>query len=153
MRKYLLYIQSIILLSGTIFAWVTVYKDFARFYNLYGTVTKISGCVIPNPVTTPCFYGAFAFLTAFIISLFILKKPDNFLLQKRLIILLIAGTIFAWSNFGYEVYKFYLASNVDKISCSGVPTENVFATPCFVGACIFLSGLLASIFTKKCARS
>ena len=69
--------QSLLLLIGTLFAWFTVYTDFSRFYNLYGDITRIRGCVIPNPVTTPCFYGAFAFLGGLIWSLYILKTSKQ----------------------------------------------------------------------------
>ena len=50
-----------ILTGGTIFSWTTVYQDFVRFFNLYGDLFRIYDCEIPNPVTTPCFYGAIAF--------------------------------------------------------------------------------------------
>ena len=133
-KIYLL--QTFTLLIGTIFAWFTVYTDFARFYNIYGNVTRISNCIIPNPVTTPCFYGAFAFLIAFIWSLKLLKNPKS---QNKLVILLIGSTIFAWSNFTYEIFKFYASISGEQLSCSGIPTNNVFLTPCFYGSVIFLT--------------
>lgn len=140
-------IQSFVLLAGTIFAWYTVYSDFSRFYHIYGTITKIKGCFIPNPVTTPCFYGSFAFLAAFIWSLFILKKKqgEKIIQEKRLKILLIASTIFAWSNFFLEMFKFYTSKAGTQVSCSGIPTDNIFLTPCFMGSTIFLIALIISL--------
>jgi len=145
------FIQSFVLLVGTIFAWFTVYTDFSRFYNLYGSITKISGCIIPNPVTTPCFYGAFAFLGAFIWSLYVLKfsKEKKIIHQKRLNILLIASTIFAWSNLALEIYHFYLQQTGSKISCSGVATDSIFTTACFIGSMLFLGALIISLAINR----
>lgn len=149
--KKIYWLQSIVLFAGTIFAWFTVYTDFARFYNFYHSFTRIQGCVIPNPITTPCFYGAFAFLGAFIWSLYILKMPKEKKIahQKKLIILLIASTIFAWSNLGIEVYNFYLRKSGTKIGCSGIPTDNIFTTACFIGSIIFLCALIISVIIDK----
>jgi hypothetical protein len=69
----LLKILTLVLLGGTIFAWYTVAQDFIRFKNIQGTIFKVSDCLIPNPVTTACFYGAFGFLAAVIWSYKILK--------------------------------------------------------------------------------
>ncbi|MFC1722277.1 hypothetical protein ACFL0C_01365 [Patescibacteria group bacterium] len=153
MNNKMFKLQTGILFIGTVFAWFTVYTDFTRFYNLYGSVTKITGCTIPNPVTTPCFYGAFAFLLGFIWSVNILKKitknEDIAIKQRNLRYLLIAGTTFAWGNFTYEIYKYYATTTAVKVSCSGVATDNVFLTACFYGSVIFLAALVTSIVIKK----
>jgi hypothetical protein len=153
MNKIVFKLQTLVLLIGTLFAWFTVYTDFSRFYNLYGSVTKISGCAIPNPVTTPCFYGAFAFLLGLIWAYKIQKKEskgeDIRTKQRNLRYLLIGGTIFAWSNFAYEIVKYFSAKTAVKVSCSGVPTDNVFLTACFYGSVIFLVSLITSIVIKR----
>ena len=140
-------IQSLSLFIGTVFAWVTVFLDFSRFYNLYGSLTRISNCSIPNPITTPCFYGAFVFLLGFIWSVGILRTEDakREVKQKRLNWLLLAGTLFAWGNFAYETIRFYLAKNAPKVSCSGVPTDNILLTSCFYGSVIFFISLIVSM--------
>lgn len=152
MKTNLLKLQTVILLLGTVFAWVTVYTDFTRFYNLYGSITRISNCVIPNPLTTPCFYGAIVFLISFFWSIKVLilhiKGIDIVVSQKNLSYLLFAGTLFAWGNFSYELYKFYNSQAAEKLSCSGIPTDNVFSTPCFVGAVIFLAALILATIIK-----
>jgi len=143
--------QSVWLLMGTIFAWFTVYSDFTRFYNLYEDLTRISNCVIPNPVTTACFYGSFAFLGAFIWSLVINKAsiPKKKTNQKKLHILLIGSTIFAFSNLALEIYNFYFSKDSSQISCSGVPSDNIFVTPCFIGSMFFLGSLIISSIIKR----
>ena len=154
MRKaYLL--QTFVLLLGTVFAWFTVFTDFTRFYRLYGTIFKIGGCSPPNPIATPCFYGAFAFLGGFVWSLYILKasKEKKIVNQKKLNILLIAGTIFAWSNFSFEIYNFYFKKMANKVSCSGVATDNIFTTACFIGSMLFLSSLIISLMINKRYRN
>ena len=145
------WLQSTVLLAGTVFAWFTVYADFSRFYNLYGNVMRIKNCIVPNPVTTPCFYGAFAFLGAFIWSLYILKinKNKKVVHEKKLQILLIASTIFAWSNLALEIYRFYFQSVGSKVSCSGVAADSVFTTACFIGSMIFLGSLIISIIINR----
>jgi len=72
--KSLFLIQLLTAGFGSIFAYTSVYFDFQRFYLVEGTYTKIKDCVIPNPVTTPCFWGAFGFLATTIWAFFIYKK-------------------------------------------------------------------------------
>ncbi|EKD53413.1 MAG: hypothetical protein ACD_61C00047G0002 [uncultured bacterium] len=146
MKKIYLF-QSVLLLAGTLFAWFTVYSDFSRFYDLYGSITRITDCIIPNPVTTACFYGAFAFLGALIWSLFInkasaIKKVAG---QRKLHLLLIGSTIFAFSNLFLEIYNFYFNGTSEKVSCSGVPSTSIFVTPCFIGSMFFLGSLITSM--------
>ncbi|MFH1111575.1 MAG: hypothetical protein V1712_00700 [Patescibacteria group bacterium] len=152
--KKLFQLQSIILLIGTIFAWYTVYTDFTRFYVVEGELFKIKDCIIPNPVTTPCFYGAFAFLIAFFWSLYIIKFVDEKrkMHQQRLSWLLIASTLFAWGNFGYTLYKFWLSKGAPIIGCSGVLSTSPWTTPCFIGAAIFLAALIVSLIISKKSR-
>lgn len=72
--KVLLLAQIITSVFGTVFAFTSVYFDFQRFYTVEGSYTKIKNCVIPNPVVTPCFWGAFGFLAATIWAFIIYKK-------------------------------------------------------------------------------
>lgn len=149
--KKLYWLQTAVLLAGSIFAWYTVYTDFARFYGLYQSLTRIQNCIIPNPVTTPCFYGAFAFVGAFVWALLIQKMPQakQIIQQRRLVLLLIGSTIFAWSNLAIEVYNFYFKTQAEQVSCSGVAANSIFVTPCFIGSAIFLTALLISLIIRK----
>lgn len=119
---------TVILGGGSFFAWFTIYQDFVRFQSL-------------QPLLTPCFYGGIAFLLGLYLSL---KRK-----MTELFYLLIAGTIFAWGNFLWEVYKFYCIPNPVKISCSGLSTESVFNTPCFYGALIYLLAFITIYFYRK----
>ncbi len=135
---------ALILLAGTIFSWYTVYNDFARFYGVYQTVFRVNNCIIPNPVVTPCFYGAFAFLGAFIWSILILKKSEEKhpTQYRNLIYLLIGSNIFAWSNFLLQLLKFLRAGSKPVIGCSGQLMTNPFTTPCFIGSAFFVGALI-----------
>lgn len=134
MKSVIKYLLLISLLSGVIFSWYTVINDFLRFYKIYGTIFRIENCLVPNPVATPCFYGAIAFLVG--ITLLLLKN------YRYLRYLLIGGTVFAWTNFIYEAVKFYTPTNTPKVGCSGIVVTNIFNTPCFYGAVIYLLALI-----------
>lgn len=148
--------QSLVLLGGALFAWTTVVNDFRRFYAIEGTVFKIQDCAIPNPVTTPCFYGAFAFLIAFVWSLFLLKKSSEKQEagERKLRWFLVASTLFAWGNFSRTLYTFYSTPPAaEKVGCSGQLVSSPFLTPCFYGSVIFLAALLVSFVLLRRAHS
>ncbi|MFA5831816.1 MAG: hypothetical protein WC878_08410 [Candidatus Paceibacterota bacterium] len=143
MKKYY-FAQALVLFAGTIVAFLSVYDDFLRFYGAEGTIFKIENCTYPNPVLTPCFYGAFAFLAAFFWTIFILKKEDSnrrMIQEKYISWFLTGGTIFAWGNF-IKLYLDYAAGS--QIGCSGAPMTIPFRTPCFYGATLFLVSLAVS---------
>lgn len=147
--KKILYVQVVALLGGTLFAWFTVYNDFMRFYDIEGTVFRVKDCIIPNPVTTPCFWGAWAFLIALLWAIAIVRKTDVMAQtknQKRLVIFLVAGNIFAWSNAARGIVEFYANKAQPTIGCSGLLVTNPFITPCFFGSSLFLLSLLVSFF-------
>jgi len=153
MKKSILYLQTLVLLGGSIFAWFTVFGDFERFLGAGYPITQFSGCSVPNPLATPCFYGAIVFLITLGWSVSILlasngyqKKIKN---QKGLNYLLIAGTLFAWGNFGYQLYLFYKPGAGEYIGCSGVAASHPIHTPCFYGAVFYLTALIISIIIIK----
>ena len=147
MTSKMYYAQVLTLLIGTVFAWTTAVVDFLRFYQTEGTLFKIADCVYPNPVTTPCFYGAIAFAIALVWAILLLKKEGEVRVrsEKHLSWLLTAGTIFAWSSFGRLAYNFYTALPGQGVGCSGVPTTNPFLTPCFFGSVLFLASLIVAL--------
>lgn len=71
--KKLTFLQFVILLSGTIFAWYNWAQDYISW-----TQSKVcsTGCsaTLVNPFTIPCFYGAIVFTIAFLISLIMVIK-------------------------------------------------------------------------------
>jgi len=150
MKNKLLFLQTFLLLCGTIFAWINVTIDFAKFYDNEGTIFKISNCVLPNPVTTACFWGAIAFFVSLNISFLIIRNKAELKLQNILFWLLLSGTIFAWANFGLTLFNYF--SNINKgptRGCSGQLVTNPIATPCFTGAVLYLAAFLVALAIRK----
>lgn len=129
--------QSILLFVGVLFSTNAVTHIFLRFYNYYGTVFRLRDCVIPNPVTEACFYGALGFLAAFAWSIVVWRKR-NMRQQQYLFWFLIAGTLFAWFNVAKEFVAFYSVRSGPALGCSAVPIVSPWLTPCFTGATLFL---------------
>ena len=76
--------------------------------------------------------------------------------MKKLIIsqfiLLLGGTIFAWTNFALELNRW-----LEKKSCTtgcAVGLTNPFLTPCFYGAiCFTIAFILSAVMLKKIRKS
>jgi len=142
-------LQVALLGAGTAFSWVTLVADYRRFFAAGGRVFELSGCVVQNPLLTPCFYGALAFLIAFAWSVAILRSSPQVARarERGLVWLLAAGTVFAWGNFAYEVLRFFSAQKTSS-SFSCPPGEGLvhpLLAPCFYGALIFLAALVTAI--------
>jgi len=147
MNRRLLRSQTVILAVGTVFSWTTLVLDYRRFFAAGGEVFQLSGCAVANPLVTPCFYGAIAFVAAFAWALGILRGPRERApaRQQGLHWLLAAGTVFAWGNFAYEVYRYLQPQPAPSaFSCPPSGATNPLAAPCFYGAIIYLSALLLS---------
>jgi len=149
MGRLLPKVQSGLLAAGTAFSWLTLVADYRRFFAAGGHAFELSGCVVQNPLVTPCFYGALAFLGAFIWSIVVLRSPPHAALarERGLAWLLAAGTLFAWGNFAYEVFRFVSARTVPSaFSCPpGDSAGNPLLAPCFYGALIFLAALVTAL--------
>ncbi len=157
MNRTFLKLQVAVLAIGTGFSWITLVFDYRRFFVSGGHILEISGCAVTNPIITPCFYGALAFIAAFVWALTILRSPPETLLirQRGLQLLLAAGTIFAWGNFAYEVYRFMQPlPAASAFSCpAGEVAINPLMTPCFYGALIFLTALVVSVFIIRAGHA
>jgi len=79
--KKLITSQFIILLAGTLFAWVNFGIELSDWLNKRACST---GCAVglTNPFLTPCFYGAIFFLIAFILSVLITINYNRTIKQK-----------------------------------------------------------------------
>jgi hypothetical protein len=64
-------------------------------------------------------------------------------------IFLLAGMIFAWTNFGLELAS-WLNKTECTVGCNVSVTINPFMTPCFYGAVFFtLNFIISAISLKK----
>lgn len=74
MKTYI-WIQFVVLLGGTIFAWTNFFLELNQYL---AKTSCTSGCAAgTNPVYTPCFWGAIFFSIAFILNLLIIIKKKN----------------------------------------------------------------------------
>ena len=149
MDRFRLRLQVAVLAIGTGFSWYTLADDYRRFFSAGGRVFDWSGCVVTNPLLTPCFYGALAFLAAFVWALVILRSAPEAVVrrQRGLNWLLAAGTVFAWGNFAYEMFLYSQQRSPSAFGCPppGEPAVDPLMMPCFYGAWIFLAALAVSL--------
>lgn len=144
-------ILRIVLIVGIIFSFSNIAKEYIDFYNVEGTIFKLSDCKIPNPITTPCFYGALGFVIAFKLTDLISNSSNEKKVQfaNYLMFFLLFGTLFAWYNNWSTFIDFYLKDSTEVFGCTGKIITSPFTTPCFIGALIFTCSLLLSIPNKK----
>ncbi|MBP6881661.1 MAG: hypothetical protein KBC35_03470 [Candidatus Pacebacteria bacterium] len=149
----LLLTQNTLLFAGTVFAWFTVYNDFAAFFSTYDSLLRFADCTPPNPLSQTCFYGAFAFLIALTWSFHLYQGRAANLQdsQRKLLYLLTASTSFAWSSFSYMLYSYHTATS-NPFTCVLGAETNIFTTPCFIGSVFFTLSLLAGIATYRALR-
>ncbi|MEO8065297.1 MAG: hypothetical protein ABI643_00385 [Candidatus Doudnabacteria bacterium] len=143
-RTYILCLMAF-LIVGVGISWTTVLQSFVRFYNNEGTLFKIQNCLFPNPVTTPCFYGAIAFLICLVWAIYLYRALDRENISGsyiKLMWLLFASTIFGWVNVGYELYQFS-QSPKGIVGCTSKVITSPWQSPCIYGSIMFLLSLIA----------
>lgn len=145
MHKKIQYTQIFFLISGVIFSTFTTVQSIIQHYNLEGSFLKFRDCTYPNPLITPCFYGMIAFWVALIWAIKIFRENKEY---KGIMYFLIAGTIFAWGNFSYEVFQYIQAGSKEIITCSG-HVSNPLESSCFYGSILFTLSLLFTIILNK----
>jgi hypothetical protein len=128
---------------GTVIAWTTVVLACIRFYRAEGTLLKVTNCRFPNPVTTPCFYGAIAFILALLWAASLVRgaRPRAHGYQG-LWWLLLASTIFGWSNVAYEFWRWNQSPFGVIVSCTTASIASPFQSPCLYGSTMFLGAWL-----------
>ena len=62
-------------------------------------------------------------------------------------IILLCGTVFAWSNFSFELFN-WLNSKTCTFGCAA-GIVNPFYTPCFYGAIFFTVAFVLSVFILR----
>jgi hypothetical protein len=141
------------LVVGTVIAWSTVTLGFIRFYRAEGTILKFTNCALPNPLTTPCFYGAIAFVLALLwaASLASGAKP-RVRGYEGLWWLLLASTIFGWSNVAYEFWRWGQSPTGFIVSCTTESISSPFQSPCLYGSTMFLGAWLSVDLIARAGR-
>ena len=131
------------LTAGAIIAWSTVTLAFIRFYRAEGTLLKVTNCRFSNPITTPCFYGATAIIVALLWAASLARDANpRGRGYEGLWWLLLASTIFGWSNVAYEFWRWHQSSTGFIVSCTTEPISSPFQSPCLYGSTMFLAAWL-----------
>lgn len=144
----LIHLLQAVLIVGIAVAFFAIYQDFMRFYQIEGVWFKFKDCETIHPFLTPCFWGGWAFVGAYIwVVLIYTKKLQNQL--TKLVWFLMGGVIFAWSSFANELYKYSEARGQEYVGCSGAIVSNPFLTPCFYGSVLFLLALVIAYKISK----
>ena len=134
----------IFLVTGSVIAWSTITLGLLRFYRLEGTLLKFTDCAVPNPLVTPCFFGAIAFLVALLWALSLSHAPTPSATSRYnpLWWFLLAATIFGWSNVALEVWKWHESSTGLLMTCTADAVASPFQSPCLYGSAMFLAAWL-----------
>jgi hypothetical protein len=139
--KKLQYLLILCIGGGVVIAWYTVIKQFIFFFNIYGDLFRFKDCAFPNPIITPCFWGAVAFIFAFVWSLRLVRSP-SLRSARGLRGLLVFGSVFAFSVLVYEGLQFYQIYDGPIASCA--PGVHPLKTPCFAGFIFFTLSAIIS---------
>jgi hypothetical protein len=134
--------RFLIMLAGVFVSWSTTVDAFLNFYRIEGTIFKIKDCAVPNPVTTPCFWGALAFFVGLIWA-YRLYDASSKKGEKYFLFLMIFSVIFAWSNFAVEL-KGVEAKPGAVIAPCPAGGKNPFLSPCFFGSILFTLSLVTT---------
>jgi hypothetical protein len=64
---------------------------------------------------------------------------------------LLAGTLFGWGNFSYELYGWFAVGRC--IGACPAPGNNPFLAPCFYGAIVFTISFILNIIARKKSKA
>jgi len=138
--------QSTILLSGALYAWSYVYRDFL---NYFGSVEDIPMmCLHGGTVLSACFAGAGIFLVLFIVSLIVYRERRSgksmSVSQEFLSGILGVSAFLAWGFTGLRSAGIVSWMNTDGCVIQGahMPTED----PCLYGATLFSLAFFWALF-------
>ena len=150
-------------MAGTAFSWATVVGDYRRFFAAGGGWFTFGGTAVPNPLATPCVYGALCFAGACWWALRLARADADRVRrqQPRLVWLLAAGTLFAVGNLSYTWYRYRnpapsgaaAATGAGGFGCPAAVVEHalLWRTPCFFGALLFASALGLAVQARRTA--
>jgi len=139
-------LRVIVLLGGIAVSWTAVINAFVNFYNIEGTIFKIKDCVIPNPITTPCFWGALAFLGGTYWAYKLYKSKNKS--ERYFLYFMIFCILFAWINFVIELRGVTPKPGALIAPCPAAP-YGPFLSPCFFGSILFTLSFLLTCFLYR----
>ena len=135
------------LVVGAAIAWSTSILAMTRFYGSEGTLLRFTNIGVPNPMITPCFWGAVAFLVALGSAAFLYSRIGHANPvggYRTLSWFLVACVLFGWGNVGYEWWSLNQSETGSIIGCTAGPMTSIFQSPCVYGSVMFLASLAAT---------
>jgi hypothetical protein len=145
-KKLLRKLRIVFLLLGVFVSWFATLSAFREFYGYEGTIFKIRDCVIPNPVTTPCFWGALAFAGGLVWA-YKRYGSETKKFEKNFLYFMIFSIIFAWSNFVIELRGVEPKPGSLIAPCQA--SANPFTSACFFGSILFTLSFLTTLLLVK----
>jgi hypothetical protein len=137
----------VFLVAGGLIAWSTTILALTRFYASEGTLLRFDNIGIPNPMITPCFWGAVGFLVALAWagSLYSRTRRANPVVGYRMLgWFLVACVLFGWSVVGYESWRLNQSATGSIIGCMAEPMTSIVQSPCLYGSSMYLAALVAA---------
>ncbi len=155
--KFWLSLQTVALIWGNFVGWTTIFRDVQIFCTNEAkgleALLSFTGNVTTNPLLTPCFWGTLSFTLSLLwtLRLLLMKNEEKRRTEyKKLLVLLVASTLFAFVNNIPLFYRFYTTPKGTATSCSpGKLLTNPFLTSCFFGLSAFTLATLAALGGKK----
>jgi hypothetical protein len=139
-----------VLAAGALFAWSIVATDLYQFTLTGGDLTQFGGTALPNPLVTACFYGAIGLTVALRWAIRLEPHGGDARGERHLAWLLLAGTVFALGNLGYECS--WSRHPGGPSPCTGGAIFNPLETPCFVGFLFYFAGFTITWVAARAAR-
>lgn len=141
--KKLLFLQSLLLFGGTVFAWSALLAQFGDSPFFGGTGA--------NPLLTACFYGSVAFLVALFWSVRAYQNQSS-ASERRLRGFLLFCVAFAASVVAYEAVVFYKLLGIGTNAFICTPGVHPLQTPCFIGLLFFTGAFIVSASAVRRVR-
>lgn len=141
----------VFLVIGAVIAWSTEIVALTRFYGSEGTLLRFSNIGVTNPMITPCFWGAIAFLIGIASAGSLYSRIERNPLggYRNLCWFLVACVLFGWSNVGYEMWKLNQSETGSIVGCMAQPMTSIFQSSCLYGSVMFLASLVAVCFVVR----
>lgn len=146
-NRTLYVLLAAILGGGVLVSWHSVLSQTLTFLSYYDSLFHVRNCVVPNPLLTPCLYGAIALCIGFVwaLSLALSNNPNG---SRWLVRLLMFGSVFALCVLLFEALEYYHVFTLGAgVSCS--PGTPPWQTACFSGFLVFLTGSLIGMLLVR----
>jgi hypothetical protein len=137
----------VFLVIGATIAWFTSIVALTRFYASEGTLLRFDNFGVKNPMITPCFWGALAYLVCLGWGGYLYSRVaqgGSAAGYRPLGIFLIACVLFGFGNVGYEWWQITHSTSGSIIGCLAQPMTSVFQSPCMYGSIMFLVSMIAA---------